>query len=191
MEKSDNYGSRIADRGLVNPRSEFRNPQSNGFTLVEIVLTIVLIGIVSGIAAVIIMQGARSASSVKSRVEAHEQARFAIDRMSRELLLIRSRAAVPVDDIIAMNATTLEYNDITGAHIGFRLNGNTLERYDGSWQTLSTGITAPGGTLFTYLDANGNPTAAQAALWNIQVGLVATQGPESLTLRTTVHPRNF
>jgi hypothetical protein len=154
------------------------------------VMTIVLIGIVSGIAAVIIMQGTRSASSVRSRGEAHEQARFALDRMSRELLLIRSRATTPVDDIITMNATTLEYNDLGGTQIGFRLNGSTLERYDGAWQTLATGISAPGG-LFTYLDANGNPGAVQATLWSIQVGLVATQGQESLTLRTTVHPRNF
>ncbi len=177
-------------REVCIPQFAIRNPQSRGFTLIEIVLTIVLIGIVSSIAAVIIMQGAKSASSVKSRVEAHEQARFAVDRMSRELLLIRSRAAAPVDDIITMNATTLEYNDITGTRIGFRLNGNTLERYDGSWQTLATGIAAPGG-MFTYYNAAGTSGATQPNLWSIQINLVATQGTENLTLRTRVHPRNF
>lgn len=163
----------------------------DGFTLLEMVLTIVLIGIIAGVASVIIMQSVRSASSVKARGEAHEQARFAVDRMARELLLIRSKAAAPVDDIITMNATTLEYNDITGMQAGFRLNGTTLEHFDGAWRTLANGITAPGGALFTYLDASGAPGAVQATLWSIRIELTATQSAESLTLRTTVHPRNF
>lgn len=164
-----------------------------GFTLIEIVLTIVLVGIVAGVAAVIIMQGTSAYSTGRSRLEAHEQARFALERMSREVRQIRSRAAAPVDDIITMTATNLEFIDVNGTQVGFRLNGGIMERREnaGAWQVLATGITAPGGALFTYFDAAGAAGASQAALWNIGIELAAAQEQESLTLRTVVHPRNF
>lgn len=164
-----------------------------GFTLIEIVLTIALVGIVAGVAAVIIMQGTSSYSTGRSRLEAHEQARFALERMSREVRQVRSRSAAPVDDIITMTAANLEFIDVNGTQIGFRLNGDIMERREnaGPWQVLATGITAPAGALFSYLDAAGAAGASQAALWSIRVELAAAKEQESLTLRTVVHPRNF
>lgn len=167
--------------------------EARGFTLIEVVLTIVLVGIVAGVAAVIIMQGTSAYSTGRSRLEAHEQARFALERMAREVRQIRSRAAAPVDDILTMTPAGLEFIDLGGTQVGFRLSGSTLERREdgGPWQVLATGITAPAGALFTYFDAAGAGGASQAALWSIGIELSATQGQESLTLRTVVHPRNF
>jgi prepilin-type N-terminal cleavage/methylation domain-containing protein len=175
--------------GVVSPHSALRNPQSKGFTLIEMVIVIVLVGILATIAATIIMQGVRAYSDEQSRSDAHYQARLAVERMSREIRLIRGNA-----DISVMNGTLLRFTDINGSQMGFRLNGGNIERTEDnavSWQMLATNITGTGGNIFTYLDNNGATTAAPASLWLVQIQFIATQGTESIDMRTTVHPRNF
>jgi MSHA biogenesis protein MshO len=162
---------------------------SSGFTLIEMVIVIVLVGILATIAATIIMQGVRAYSDEQSRSDAHYQARLAVERMSREIRLIRGNA-----DISVMNGTLLRFTDINGSQMGFRLNGGNIERTEDnavSWQTLATNITGTGGNIFTYLDDNGATTAASTSLWLVQIQFIATQGTESIDIRTTVHPRNF
>ncbi len=177
----------------VRGKSEIRTPHPNGFTLVEIVITIVLVGILAGIAAMIILQGVRAYSDEQSRSDVHYQARLATERMVREIRLMRSRTAA---DIPTMSVATLMYTDINGVQMGFRLNGGAgaVERTENNgttWQALAINITAPGGNIFTYFDSAGAVTASQADLWFVQMEFTATQGSESVTMRTAVHPRNF
>ena len=175
----------------MTPHSTFRNPHSKGFTLIEMVIVIVLVGILATIAATIIMQGIRAYSDEQYRSDAHYQARFAMERMAREIREIRSNTAA---DIPAMTGTALQYNDINGLQMGFRLNAGNIERTEdngATWQTLAINITGPGGTIFTYLDNTGAVTAAPASLWLVQIQFTATQGTESIDMQTTVHPRNF
>ena len=141
--------------GVVTPHSALRTPHSKGFTLIEIIIVIVLVGILATMAAMIIMQGIRAYSDEQSRSDAHYQARFAMERMAREIRLIRSSTAA---DIPAMTGTTLRYNDINGVQMGFRLNAGNIERTEDNgttWQTLAINITGPGGNIFTYLDTGG------------------------------------
>ena len=56
-------------------------------------MVIVLVGILGTIAATIIMQGIRAYSDEQSRSDAHYQARFAMERMAREIREIRSNTA--------------------------------------------------------------------------------------------------
>jgi MSHA pilin protein MshC len=44
-----NFGFRIADFGCLIPHSAFRNPQSKGVTLIEVILVMVIIGIISAV----------------------------------------------------------------------------------------------------------------------------------------------
>lgn len=175
------------------------NTHSQGFTLIEIVIAIVLVGILASVAAMIIMQGIRAYSSEDVRSDGYYQARFAMDRMSREIRLIRSTAAVPVDDIATMNTTTLVYYAIDNTQLGFRLSGGNIERtQDGgtNWYQLTRltapdAVTAPGGVFFTYLTNTGAPGAAQATLWYVQIQFTVTRGTESFFMSTRVHPMNF
>lgn len=170
-------------RELHVPHSALRIPNSKGFTLIEIVLTIVLVGILAGVAAVIIMQGARSYSTEQSRGEAHEQARFALDRMAREVRLIRSCAAIIGP---ANPSNTLSFTDINGNAVVFSVAGVNLMRGP---DLLASGVTSA--QPFRFLDSAGNETTACPGIWFIEINLTDTQRAESLTLRTRVHPRNF
>lgn len=174
---------------MVNPAIDKKN--SKGFTLIEIVITIVIVGIISGIAAVIIAQGVRSYSDEQDRSDMRYRAGLALERMSREIRMIRSASAA---DIPIMTGSILRYTDINGAAMGFRLNAGAIERTEdngATWNPLATNITAPGGNLFTYLDSAGSVTGSQASLWFVQIEFTATQGAETETFRSSVHPRNF
>lgn len=181
----------VGCRAAIIPRSALHSPKSKGFTLIEIVIVIVILGVISSIAALVILQGVKAESDEQSRSGVHYQERVAMERMAREIRMIRSATAA---DITTMNGTTLMYTDINGMQMGFRLNGGIIQRTEnngGTWQTLAVNVTGPGGNIFTYLDANGAVTAAPASLWLVQVQFTATQGAESISMRTTVHPRNF
>jgi prepilin-type N-terminal cleavage/methylation domain-containing protein len=181
----------VADCESINPKSGIRNLKSQGFTLVEIVITIVLIGILSGIAAMIILQGVRAYSDEQSRSDVHYQARLAVERMAREIRLIRWNTALAQADITTMNPTVVRYTDIQGNQMGFRLNIGNLERSQdngATWQTLATGVTALN---FNYVQQDGATPAAAATLWFVEITMTDQQGSATLQMRTRVHPRNF
>jgi len=188
----------IAGCGSINPQSARSlpsnvymegNPQLNGFTLVEIVITIVIVSILASIAAMIILQGVKSYSIEDQRSNVHYQSRLAMERMAREIRLIRSRT-----DILNanMNPTSILYTDIQGIQMGFRLNVGNIERTQDNgttWQTLASGVTA---LTFTYLQQDGvTPTAVAATLWYVVIDMTDQQGTETLSMRTRVHPMNF
>jgi prepilin-type N-terminal cleavage/methylation domain-containing protein len=169
----------------VNPLSDILHMKSDGFTLVEIVITIVLVGIIAGVAAMIILPGIRSYAQEEAHSEVHYQARLGMERMAREIRLVRSQT-----DITTMAANTFQYADIAGNQMGFQVTGNTLFRsQNGPSLPLATGSNVV--LNFTYLRQDGTPAAVAAQVWFVVINLTVQQGSESLQLRTRVHPMNF
>jgi MSHA biogenesis protein MshO len=171
------------EKAGVRGKSAFRTPRPNGFTLVEIVITIVLVGILAGLAASILIQGITSYSVEEARVDVHYQARLAMERMAREIRQIRSTA-----DITAITNTNLRFTDVNGASVGFTWTSPTLSR----WNGVGTNVLAPNITAFNfnYYQQNG-AAAAAATLWIVEITLTSQQGSESVQMSTRVHPRNF
>jgi prepilin-type N-terminal cleavage/methylation domain-containing protein len=168
-----------------------QSKRCGGFTLIEMIITIVVVGILAGLAAMIILQGVKVYSTEDLRSSAQYQARIGMERMMREMRLVRSTGDVTS---VLTDRTQFVYNTINNASIGFRLSGGQIQRsQDGgaTWQLLASGITAPGGNLFTYLDNTGASTTTKANLWLVQIQFTATQATESVTLLSTVHPMNF
>jgi prepilin-type N-terminal cleavage/methylation domain-containing protein len=164
------------------------NRRSTGFTLVEVVVTIVIVAIIAGIAAATILQGVRAFSTEQSRSDAHYQAKLAVERMAREIRLLRSQTAA---DIPTMTATDIGFTDIQGSQVRFQLSGSTVRRSGdngATWQTLASGITS---LVFGYYQNDGVTVATAATLWYVVIDATSTEGAESLHIRTTVHPRNF
>ena len=182
--------------GSINPHSAWSLPSndliggiphSKGFTLIEVIIVIVIVGIISTVAAMIILEGAKSYTIEDSRSNLHYQTRLGMERMAREIRLIRSRTA---PDIPTMAANTIRYTDIQGIQMGFRLTGTTLERTQDNgttWQPLATGVTA---LTFTYLQQSG-AVATATTLWYVTIAITAQQGADTLNMSTRVYPRNF
>jgi len=173
----------------VNPKFSIRNSKSDGFTLFEIIIVIVIISIIGSIASMIILQGVNVYSVQDSRSNVYYQAKFAAERMAREIRLLRSQS-----DILNanMNPTSIIYTDVRGMQMGFRLNAGNIQRSQDNgttWQTLATGVTA---LTFTYLQQDGiTPTAVATTLWYIVIDVTDQQGTGTLEIRTRVHPMNF
>src|SRR3990170_5276914 len=176
------------------PSNVFIGGTSNlkGFTLVEIVITIVLIGIISGIAAMIILQGVRAYSDEQSRSDVHYQARLAVERMAREIRTARQQSEIgtAVLGTITGNPTnSFIFTDITGTTITYSLTGTTLNRtVGGSPSPLAQSVTA---LEFQHYTSAIALTTTPACVWVVEINVTDTQGANSLQIRTRVHPRNF
>lgn len=153
-----------------------------GFTLVEMVLSIALIGVLAGVLGVALFQGVKGFDLVSSRKSALAQARLAMERMVREMRLIQQSS-----DVVNVGSSTqfgFEYPD--GTPIAYSLSGGNLVR---NTDVLARNVNA---LTFTYLDSAGTvtATAAQVRSVRVQLTLNAPHAQGTLTLRTQVFLRN-
>lgn len=94
-----------------------------GFTLIELILVIVLIGITAGSTAMLVLQGTQSYADLIERKESLHNARLAMERISRE---VRQ----------ATNASTVSASRL-------RINGGLLEFFhDAATSTVKIGGTS-------------------------------------------------
>jgi len=194
-------GMRIRECGPKTPNPERSlpssvliggTPNSNGFTLIELVMTIVLVSILAGLAAVIILQGIRAYSEENYQSDAHYQARLAVERMARELRMVNSAGnvgTVAIGTITGNPTSSFIFTDQTGTNVRFWLNGQTLNRTVGVVDSaLAVGVTTLDFRHYNILSA---PTTTALEVWTIDISLTDTQGSQSLPISTRVHPRNF
>lgn len=173
----------------INSASKIRffNSQ-NGFTLIEMIIVIVIISIIASIAAVIILQGVMAYQKEMSYSDIHNQGRLGIERMAREIRMIRSATTT---DISTMTSTSLQFNDVNG-------NNNILFQRSGAsvpysilrnGEVLANNIQS---VTFSYYQQNGSTTAGSASeVWFIQIDLTTVNGDETLPMRIRIHPRSF
>ena len=154
-----------------------------GFTLIELIITIVLVGIIAGIGALVVLQGVNAFLAEDIRADLTTDGRLAIERMAREIRTIRSRTAA---DIPTKVAGTLSFVDLDGNPITYTSGGGSVTR---NGTTLASATTAALG--FLYFQQDGTPAGSAAQVWVIQVDLTLTTGGESQAFRIRAHPRNF
>ncbi len=160
-----------------------------GFTLIELVLTILLLGIIASIVSQFVLQGVRSYSVEQDRGNVHSQARLAVERMAREIRAIRGCTASDLTLPAANPFPTLSFTDVIGTAVSFSVAGGNLTR---GVDILAKGVTSA--QPFRLLDKSGNPTISCTApneAWFVEIDLTCVEGGESLHLRCRIHPRNF
>jgi prepilin-type N-terminal cleavage/methylation domain-containing protein len=128
-----------------------------GFTLVELIVTIVLVGIIGTFTTLFVYTGLNGYLTVRDTSEGALKAQIALDRLSLELRDIDSITAFNADSRIDYTSRTLDgnrqilYNVVDGDGV-ISVNGGS------GAQKLLDGVISFNMTLITQLDLNGDNT---------------------------------
>ncbi len=98
-----------------------------GFTLIEIILVLVIIGVLAGILIEPFRLGVKSYIGIETRADLTSQAREATSRMVREMRNIRKQAD-NTPEINTANATSIIFTDVQDNGVTFSLSGSTVLR---------------------------------------------------------------
>ena len=171
----------------------------NGFTMIEAILVIVILGILSVIIVVPLMQGAKGWQDVSLRKDATQFARIGIDRMARELRNTQRLANnTPNVAEVTTGPTCIRFTDILGNLILYKLNGTSLDRATGgtcasptSANTLASNVTSF--TITCYNNANTviASCSTPSAIRRLLLQLVVTEGVEAVELDSQVAFRDL
>lgn len=167
--------------------SRLRN--NRGFTLVEIVMYITIAGLGLGVAYEAFTSQVDSYSFIAQRKMAMTDARYAVNRMTYELMRVES------DDITSITDHQISFTDLNDASTNFQLSGSgdSQALYRGSEKLLDHVKTFD----VKYYDEDGNQLEAndanvsQVRKFEITI-TTAEQGEEGeVSLSTTITPRAF
>lgn len=153
---------------------------SKGLSLIELVITIVIIAIIFGIAALIIQKGSESYFKQESESDITNQGRYAIEKMAREIRATRSTA-----DITTATAAQYTFTDSDGNAINYQFAGGNLNR---NGTLLASNVS---NASFQYYDNADVVTAVIANIWRIEIAFTVAKGSDSVAFKVSVHPRNF
>ena len=185
----DSFGSIPTERMRVGGSSPtlagpaFFNNYTNGFTLVEIILSISLAMILFATTAILLDRGIASFGSISKRGSNNQDARFAMERMVRELILIKSGSG---GDLSNIQTTQVSFKDKQGLSTDFHLTGSTLYRGNDPLLNHVTGLT------FTGYKSDNSTTSAVPQTQRIRIQLVTLPEGQTATLvlRTDVFLRS-
>jgi prepilin-type N-terminal cleavage/methylation domain-containing protein len=153
-----------------------------GFTLIELVITIVIIGIIAYVAAQALSSGTRAFFSVDFRKEALDQSRISMERMMREIRMLRDSSSV-----VASSSTQFSFTDVNGVAVDFNWVNPNITR---NGNTLAENISE---LSFGYLRSDGTVDAAFSAAntKRIRISMVATVYGENVQLQSEAFLRNL
>ena len=174
------------------PSRHPNNRQALGFTLIEIVMVMVIVGVLAGLAAPIFSQGLTAARLTTENLHTLAKLRYATERLAREIRQINYNAGSY--DVTTMSATSLVF--------GKDDRVNTTVSLVKSGSDITLGYSAPPvtgiltdevkGFALTYYDSGGIVTANSRNLAYVEINL-ALQNPvtgASFTQRTRIALRD-
>lgn len=167
------------------------------YTLVEVLLTLVILGIIMGIGTSAMLSGIETWGVFTQRKELLGNGTMAIDRMLREIRMVRDTAGITTAD-----QSNIVFTDTNNNSIRFYLSGTTLNRSRrmfGAWW--------PNGLLrnvrrleFNYYNAAGavlgRPVSDGSSIRRIRIDIELSKGSGriasgTVSLESDVWPRNL
>lgn len=153
-----------------------------GFTLIELILSVAIIGILAMVIAQALFTGVSSFDIVSKRKALLSDIRLAIDRMSYEITLIPD-----TNNIVSFSSSSLTFNIPSENNITYTLNSSNITR---SSAVIAGNVSS---LTFTYLDAAGASTAVKANIKRIGIEISASAGSSygTLNVKTQAFPRRL
>ncbi|MBI5561491.1 MAG: type II secretion system protein [Deltaproteobacteria bacterium] len=174
---------------------------AKGFTLIETVMSIVILGIVAVTAGLLIYQGTRSYGEMDRMRGLTAQATLASERMARELMTMRcsnsnaTRCLPTASDITVMTGQEVRFVNSNNEGRGLRLDGaaNAVKLRqginNGDPEDALAGKVS--GLTFTYLDRSNASAASAVDVWTVLMDITLTDGNQSVSIRGRAHPKAF
>jgi len=187
--------------GIVHRASCIVHHDKKGVTLIELVITMVLMAIVALVVANAMSTAIKGSLMTDNRKEALDQARVAMERMTREIRNLRNSASVGTGS----STSQFCFMNTDGLVVSFRYPGpsaNTIARQDGlavlgdcpgsAGNTLATNITSS--FAFGYVRGDNGvveSTFSAANTKRIRITIPCDISNEIVTLQSDVWPRNL
>ncbi len=154
-----------------------------GFTLVECVVVILIVGVISSVLAVIILKGVGVFDSIVTRESLIEEAEFSMEKMTREIRNIKSTAGIAEAD-----SDRFRFIDVNGDDITYSTENGMLVRngklLSGDLHFLS----------FSYFDGGGGALSAPVEnpgdIKAIELELILSKRSREVGFATKIRPRN-
>jgi MSHA biogenesis protein MshO len=165
--------------------------RAGGFTLIEVVITLIVLGVLATIGARIMSTAFQTYFAGREIAQDDAQVRYALERMTRELRGIRSPA-----DLTISTLNKIKFVDFSDTTISYRLSGTQLQRSqdnEANYQALAENINT---LTITYLRNDGQTAELFSGnpllVYYVTVQLrVVSQGVVDMTYRGTVKPAAF
>lgn len=154
--------------------------KQHAFTLIELIIVIVLMGLLASVAARILAEGLRSLLTARQLTEANWQGQLAVERMLRDLRSVRS-----ANDISISTANEFAFTNMDGNTVDYKLTGSSLMQ--GS-NVLADGINT---LTFTYYNQNGTSGATGTAIHYVKASLNVTQNNTNYTISISAYLRDL
>ena len=175
---------------IRNPKSEIRKskkiiPNSKAFTIIELIMVIVIVGIIAGITAMLMLEVMKVYSFVTVREVVLSDGELAMGRMSREIRQIEDAQSIYTAD-----DEEIDFEDAYLERIRFWLDSNTLKRNNDG--LVSSDLTT---LQFQYRDKDNNllstPVGTMSDIKRIHINLTIKKGDEEIALQSQIYPRNL
>lgn len=171
-----------------------------GFSLVELVTVITVVGIIFSLGSVLLGKVFNSYALKRDVSDADWQAKVALERMTRELRAVRNPTGVPTTaDLDITSAAQVRFIDTDNNGVCFyrdAANNRLMRSADGP--TTACGTTNPqvladniSALNFTYWGNTGAATATVASVYYITESVTLLESSYNAGFRATVRPRNF
>lgn len=154
--------------------------RTRGFTLIELVIVIVILGVLSAMTLPLLQAGFNAYVTQRDISDANWQGRLALARFTRDVQSLSTTATIS-----SATNTQFTFVDAANSTVAYQLSASQLQR---NGLTLANGVNSLG---FAYYDAAGASTATLASIRYVLIALTITHNNVNTTLRTVVNLRNI
>jgi len=156
---------------------------NNGFTLIETIIVISLLGVISFGLGSFIMTAMQSWVLISGRESAVNSGRVAMNRLVTEIKRVKKP-----QNMITYTSSICSFQDVDTQAVTFEQSSANLLR-NGS--ILATGLLTPTGLLFTYLGSTGEVVTAKQNIRSVRVWLSLSAGGQRVTIESAARIRNL